>query len=241
MKEKLLLIYGNNKVLMDEEQARYTTAILAGRDASLCCQRFNIQELLKASQAEGDQIGQFLLTLQTPPFLTDRQIFILSNIEALRGKKELLSKISDALGTVAKGNDTWVILKAEVAKESEIATTLLKVIKTSGKVAKFVSYDDAKPDQWCMQHAKSLGLNLPKPAALLLISLAGNQLARLGSELEKLSLLLPKGEMITQQHLLENIHGGTEYSIFRITQSLSEKKLTPALETLDQVLRTVTK
>ncbi len=235
MKERLVLIYGNNKVLIEEEQARYESHLLAGRDSGLGVQSFNMQELLKSSQ-EGNQIEQFLLTLQTPPFLIDCQIFILSHLEAIKAHKDLISKLAGILESITKSSDTWVILTAQMNKEQDLPAALLKLIKASGKVHKFVTYDDATPDQWCMNRAKKLGLILPKPSALLLISLAGNQLARLGSELEKLSLLLPQGATVTQGTLLENIRGGTEFSIFRITQSLSERKLTPALETLDQVL-----
>ena len=236
MKKRIIFIYGNNKVLIEEEQARCESNILAGRDPSLCVRHLNMKDLIQSPPSEGDQMGQFFLDLQTPPFLTDCQIFILSHLETIKGNKNFISKLADILTSVAKSSDTWVILTAAINKEQELSATLLKVIKASGQIYKFVSYDDAMPDQWCMERAKALGLVLSKPSALLLISLAGNQLARLGSELEKLSLLLPQGATVTQEDLLKNIHGGTEFSIFRITQSLSERKLLPALETLDQIL-----
>ena len=133
---------------------------------------------------------------------------------------------------------------ATASRESEFSAPLLKLIKSHGKVEKFVTYDDFRPVDWVIKEARRHGLALGRPAAEQMIHLVGNDLGQLAGELEKLALLAPQppadgqaqAATMDEEALLATLHANSRYSLFAITERLGNKDLDGALIVLDQFL-----
>ena len=121
---------------------------------------------------------------------------------------------------------------------------MLKLIKSHGKVEKFVTYDDYQPVDWVTKEARRQGLALSRSAAEQMIHLVGNDLGQLSGELEKLALLLPQPPTdgpaqaagMDEEALLATLHANSRYSLFAITERLGNKDLDGALLVLNQFL-----
>jgi DNA polymerase-3 subunit delta len=122
-------------------------------------------------------------------------------------------------------------------REQEFSKPLFRGIKQSGRIQKFVAYDNSSPFNWVIQRAEKKGLPLSADVARLMINIVGNDMTALDHELEKLSLYL-SGAPITEDLIKEHIRGHKHFSVFRMTEALSRKELLPALEILDQQLQT---
>ncbi|MBF0288467.1 MAG: DNA polymerase III subunit delta [SAR324 cluster bacterium] len=246
------LVYGNQQLQIDESSERLIDTILENRDPELCLQRFNVNELLKESgQGVEEKINHFRLSCETLPFLSDRRIIRLDHLEALKlpkGKKVNTSVLEPGaspnmrlyhflLKYLTQPPDyCFFVLTAFGSRDQDISGPLLKTIKTQGKIQKFVAYDDDKPIAWILERAQQKQLSFSPILAQLLLDLAGNDLRNLDQELEKLSLIFANQQTVHEEDLLEHVQSNKHYSIFRITQSLSNKNLVSALETLDQVM-----
>lgn len=121
-------------------------------------------------------------------------------------------------------------------REQDFSKPLFGSIKQSGRIQKFVAYDNSSPFNWVVQRGEKKGLPLSADAARLMINIVGNDLTDLDHELEKLSLYL-SGTPITEELIKEHIRGHKHFSVFRMTEALSRKELLPALEILDQQLQ----
>ena len=66
-----------------------------------------------------------------------------------------------------------------------------------------------------------------KPAATALIAeYLGTDLSKVVNELDKLAINLPKGTLITQQHIQNNIGISKDYNVFELQKALGQKQVT---------------
>lgn len=138
-----------------------------------------------------------------------------------------------------------LLFTASAARESELSTPLLKLIKSHGKVEKFVTYDDYQPVDWLIKEARVHGLTLSRSAAEKMIQMIGNDLGQLAGEIAKLALLLPDSATeqtptapkLDEDALLATLHANSRYSLFAISERLGNKDLGGALMVLEQFLR----
>lgn len=246
------LFVGNQQLKIDEGARAQVKTLLERQDPELCLHRFDVVELLKDSGAESfeSRLDELRMSCETMPFLADRVILRIDHLEKLKktkGKKDENGMSSGGgnagrlydvvLGYLSKPPEyCGFILTATGNKETEVSSPILKAIKARGKVQKFVAYDDDKPVPWIIERAKQKQLHVTQPVAQLLVELVGNDLSALNQELEKLSLLYAGQATVTEEHLLEHVQSTKHFSVFRITQALSQKDLVSALETLDQIL-----
>jgi DNA polymerase-3 subunit delta len=56
----------------------------------------------------------------------------------------------------------------------------------------------------------------------------GNDLSRLVNEIEKLSIILEKGTVITEQHIEENIGISKDYNVYELTNAISKLDISKA-------------
>ncbi len=246
-------LYGNQQLRIDETANTLTQKILKDRDPELTLQRFDVVELLKEGGPEPleGKVDHFRLSCDTPPFLSDLKIIRLDHLEKLKqpkGKKRGADAFNPGTPPSSRLYHLLLnylthppdycsfILTAIATRDQDISTPLLKAIKIQGRVQKFVAYDDDKPLAWIIERGKQKHIQITPSVAQLLLDLVGNDLTILDQELEKLSLLEPERRALREEELLEHVRGAKYFSIFRITQALSQKDLVAALETLDQIM-----
>ena len=245
LSHKICLIYGNQQLLVEETTNSLIEQRLEGREHEWSLERFNAQEMLKSTGDSGkNSIDDFLISCETLPMLTDRKVIQLDNFELIKKavKKNDSSSASRLFAAVENiinnpPDSLWFIFTSPAMREQDFSKPLFRGIKQSGRIQKFVAYDNSSPFNWVIQRAEKKGLLLSADVARLMINIVGNDLTDLDHELEKLSLYL-SGAPITEELIKEHIRGHKHFSVFRMTEALSRKELLPALEILDQQLQT---
>ena len=242
---KICLIYGNQQLLLEETTNSLIEQRLEGREHEWSLERFNAQEMLKSTGDSGKFcIDDFLISCETLPMLTDRKVIQLDNFELIKkavkkNDSSSASRLFEAVENIINNppDSLWFIFTSPAMREQDFSKPLFRGIKQSGRIQKFVAYDNSSPFNWVIQRAEKKGLPLSADVARLMINIVGNDLTDLDHELEKLSLYL-SGAPITEELIKEHIRGHKHFSVFRMTEALSRKELLPALEILDQQLQT---
>ena len=245
LSHKICLIYGNQQLLLRETTNSLIEQRLEGREHEWSLERFNAQEMLKSTGDSGKySIDDFLISCETLPMLTDRKVIQLDNFELIKkavkkNDSSSVSRLFEAVENIINNppDSLWFIFTSPVMREQDFSKPLFRGIKQSGRIQKFVAYDNSSPFNWVIQRAEKKGLPLSADVARLMINIVGNDLTDLDHELEKLSLYL-SGASITEELIKEHIRGHKHFSVFRMTEALSRKELLPALEILDQQLQT---
>ena len=245
LSHKICLIYGNQQLLLEETTNSLIDQRLEGREHEWSLERFNAQEMLKSTGDSGkNSIDDFLISCETLPMLTDRKVIQLDNFELIKkavkkNDSSSASRLFEAVENIINNppDSLWFIFTSPVMREQDFSKPLFRGIKQSGRIQKFVAYDNSSPFNWVIQRAEKKGLPLSADVARLMINIVGNDLTDLDHELEKLSLYL-SGAPITEELIKEHIRGHKHFSVFRMTEALSRKELLPALEILDQQLQT---
>jgi DNA polymerase-3 subunit delta len=175
--------------------------------------------------------------------LSDRKVIQLDNFELIKkavkkNDNSAAARLFEAVQNIINNppESLWFIFTSPVIREQDFSKPLFRSIKQSGRIQKFVAYDNSSPFNWVVQRGEKKGLPLSADAARLMINIVGNDLTDLDHELEKLSLYL-SGAPITDELIKEHIRGHKHFSVFRMTEALSRKELLPALEILDQQLQ----
>jgi DNA polymerase-3 subunit delta len=238
------LIYGNQQLLVEETTNSLIDQRLEGREHEWSLERFNAQEMLKPSgDSAKNSVDDFLISCETLPMLSDRKVIQLDNFELIKkavkkNDSSSASRLFEAVENIINNppDSLWFIFTSPVMRELDLSKPLFRNIKQSGRIQKFVAYDNSSPFNWVVQRGEKKGLPLSADAARLMINIVGNDLTDLDHELEKLSLYL-SGAPITEELIKEHIRGHKHFSVFRMTEALSRKELLPALEILDQQLQ----
>ena len=241
---KICLIYGNQQLLVEETTNSLIDQRLEGREHEWSLERFNAQEMLKPSgDSAKNSVDDFLISCETLPMLSDRKVIQLDNFELIKkavkkNDSSSASRLFEAVENIINNppDSLWFIFTSPVMRELDLSKPLFRNIKQSGRIQKFVAYDNSSPFNWVVQRGEKKGLPLSADAARLMINIVGNDLTDLDHELEKLSLYL-SGAPITEELIKEHIRGHKHFSVFRMTEALSRKELLPALEILDQQLQ----
>ena len=87
------------------------------------------------------------------------------------------------------------------------------------------------------QLAKELRLNIERPILSELVEMLGNDMARLGNELEKLALYAADGRAIAAQDLETLIPEARHRGVFEFSDALARKNRLRALDVLDTLAR----
>ena len=240
---QVFLFYGNQDLLIDERVLEVTNKILPSDTRDLGFQRFNIEEILKQSENEG-QISELIQSLESLPFLEESQVLRLDNIERIKVPKSQSDKSMEARLFHAIINflnspleKTFLVLCSQVTRENDFSKPLFNACKKTGIVRKFVAYDNDQPIEWTRQRALRKGLQIPENVAIELIQLVGNNLNDLDHELEKLHLLIGGNSVVETNQICKFVKGQKHYSIYALSESISKKELTQSLEFLETHLK----
>ena len=243
--EKIFLIHGNQELLIKETSNNLIDQILEDRERDLCLERFNMEEIIKLSGiSKKNSVDDFLISIETFPMLSNVKVILIDNFELIKIPKgsndnPSINKLIQSLTNVMKNlpDYLWFIFLSKATKEKDFNKNIYQLIKKNWRIKKFVTYDNSSPNSWVLQRAKTKGLKMSHETAQLFIDIVGNDLSDLNHELEKMSILFSK-EDFSEDHIRRNIRGHKNFSIFRMTEALSNKELLPAVEVLDNQLKT---
>ena len=198
--------------------------VIAGKEDSLVnanCREL-LDELVEPSQratglfnADPREVtaADILDELRTAPFLTDKRVVVIKGADDFVSQnRELLEKYFDnpcPTGILILTVNSW-----------PRNTKLAKKLPKAGKLISVVQPKRWQLPQRLIQYTKDAhSKNLSKEAAELLIELAGEELVRLYSEIDKLALFADSEKTITAKHVEKLIGHNRLYNAFAVIDS----------------------
>ncbi|MDB5031528.1 DNA polymerase III subunit delta [Mucilaginibacter sp.] len=98
-----------------------------------------------------------------------------------------------------------------------------KAIEKNGVIFESTPLYDNKIPAWIETFVAGKGCQVNPQASAMLAEYLGNDLSKIANEMEKLMLNVPAGQVITMQHVQDNIGISKEYNVFELQSALSRK------------------
>ncbi len=222
------LLKGDEHFVMEELATR-----LADRFVQEDMRSFNL------SVDHGSEIDMktFISTARSFPFLSDRRVMIIRELERLKGRwKPLVEYFGDPV------DSTVVILlfttcddKGRRIKPPRDFAALEKAVKARGRVIQFDRLNDSGVRKWVSSRARRLKFEMDDRAVSSLISSTGTNLYDLSNELEKLGVAFEGGRVTGKD--VESVIGSYRMrSVFDMLDSIGENELASALMILSGII-----
>jgi DNA polymerase-3 subunit delta len=211
--------------------------VIAGKDEPLVnarCQEL-LDRLLDPQQrmtgllaVDGDQasIAEVLDELKTAPFLTDKRVVM------VKGADGFVSKNREALEHYfAKPSATGVLVLTVGSWPSQ--TKLAKKLPAVGQLVAVASPKRQDLPRYLIQYAQQTCKKRLEPAAAeMLVELAGEELALLHGEVEKLALLARDDKTITLRHVEAIVGHNRIFGAFEVIDAMIAGQIIQAVERL---------
>ncbi len=192
--------YAEKKIL-SEADAQFNLTVFYGKDASWA-------DVLNACRRY--------------PMFAERQVVLLKEGQQMKDIEKLESYIEHPL------NSTIFVVSYK-GKTIDGRSRISKLLKKHGEV--FLSkkiYDNQLPT-WASGYIQSKGYEITHKALHLLVDHIGNDLNRIASEVEKLSINLRDKKSITEDDIEKYIGVSKDYNISELQQAFSKKDLSKAI------------
>lgn len=155
---------------------------------------------------------------KTKPFLNDKRLIIIKNIELLKaaGDKE---QIINYLKTPAP--DTVLVLDADIREKDLPSDKFLSEASRFAQTVSFKKLYDANLSGWMAGRAVSRKKKIEPAACELLKQLKGNNLKAIDEEIEKLSIYLGQRPVITRADVQQLVGRDVESGIYDLLEAIS--------------------
>ena len=150
------------------------------------------------------------------PMMASHQVVILKEAQEMKTLKELQPYIE-------KPVPTTILVICHKHKKFDGRTSFAKAVKKNAVVFESKRVYDNKMGDWVQQYLKTKQLQISPAAAELIAEYLGTNLSHVANELDKLSINLPKGTKITEDHVQENISIHKEYNVFELQKALGAR------------------
>ncbi len=211
--------------------------VITGKEDSLVnahCSKF-LDELIEPSQrttgffnadAATVMVSEVLDELRTIPFLTDKRVVLVKDADKfISQNREPLENYFDnpcSTGRLVFTVKTW-----------DARTKLAKKLTKAGKLIKITQPNRWELSQRLIKYADDAhSKKLSKNTAELLIELAGEELPRLYSELDKLAVFADTEKVITPKHIESLIGHNRLFDVFAVIDAVIAGNAPMAVERL---------
>lgn len=161
------------------------------------------------------------------PMMAERRVVI------VREAQELKRKLPDLLPYVENLQPSTVLVichkHGTVDGRSKLATTINKV----GVAFKSEKVRDYQLQDYIQGIVKEMGYDISHKACSLLAESIGSDLSRIHNELNKLSILIEKGQTINDVHIEENIGISKDYNNFELVEAVGKRDVPKAMRIID--------
>ncbi len=233
MKSKLKKIMTAKK----NKKKQYPIYVLSGKDKALVDQKCRalLDDLLDEQERstalvkpDPDKVtvSEVFDELRTLPFLAEKRVVLLKNADSF------VTQNREILERYFKDPSTSGILILTL-KTFRSNTKLYKILNKTGKHIKISEPKSWKIPSMVIEHAKKKYEKIvTKPASELLVELAGDELAVVYSELEKLVLYVDKEPKITERHVTDIVGNNRFFNVFAVIDAATAGKSAEAVDRL---------
>ncbi|MDD3878267.1 MAG: DNA polymerase III subunit delta [Bacteroidales bacterium] len=189
-----------SKILTTDEEREMNLIILYGGDT-------NVQTIVSYARSYG--------------MIPNYQVIIIKEAKNLDDIEKLESYIENP-------SKTSILVICYKYGTIDKRKTIAKKIEKMGVLFESKPLYDDKIPEWVSTLVINKGLRIGPNAALLLSENIGNDLSRIESEINKMTILLPKGSEITVEDIERNIGISKEFNVFELQKALTRKDILKA-------------
>lgn len=154
---------------------------------------------------------------QTLPFMSEKRLVIAKEIDVLKAAdlEELIPYLNDP------SPSTCLLLLSSQGKYDKKSVT--SAVEAHGAVTRFYALLDREIADWIEGWARTRGLAIHRDAAQFLWQTLGNDLQKIGNELEKVLISIKEKKAITFDDVKTVVGDFREYSSFDLAAALGRK------------------
>jgi len=186
--------YIENNVL-DEAEKSFNFSILYGRDA---------------------EISQIIETAKRFPMMSEYQVLIIKEAQDLK-------KIEELEGYFSQPVSSTILVICHKYKTADKRKKYLKAVQKNGVLFESKKLYENEIPKWIQDFSTAKGLKISPKSTILLCEFLGNDLQKISNEIDKLSIILGKGETITPEAIEENIGISKDFNNFELQKAISLK------------------
>ncbi len=189
------------KNILSEEEKGFNQMVLYGRDVS---------------------VEDIVSNAKRYPMMAERQVVIVKEAQ------DLARTIENLVSYAENPQPTTVLVICYKYKKLDARKKLSKVLKKNAVLFESKRlYENQVPD-WIRRVLAGKGYTISPKAAQMLTEFLGNDLSKVNNELEKLQLIIKKGEQITPQLVEENIGISKDFNNFELQNAIGSKDIKKA-------------
>ncbi|SFD89391.1 DNA polymerase III subunit delta [Flavobacterium phragmitis] len=197
--------YIEENVLAEEEKG-FNQTVLYGRDVS---------------------VDDIVSTAKRYPMMADRQVVIVKEAQ------ELSRTIDKIESYVDNPMQTTVLVFCYKYKTLDKRKKVTKLLGQKGVVFESKKLYENQVGDWIKRVLAGKKYTIDPKANAMLVEFLGTDLSKINNELEKLQIILPKGTMITAEHIEENIGFSKDYNVFELRKAIGERNQLKAYKIAD--------
>ncbi|WP_286969379.1 DNA polymerase III subunit delta [Flavobacterium sp. UBA4854] len=187
--------YIEQNVLAEEEKG-FNQTVLYGRDVS---------------------VDDIVSTAKRYPMMAERQVVIVKEAQDL---SRTIDKIESY---VENPMQTTVLVICYKYKTLDKRKKVTKLLGQKGVVYESKKLYENQVGDWIKRVLAGKKYTIDPKANAMLVEFLGTDLSKINNELEKLQIILPKGTMITAEHIEENIGFSKDYNVFELRKAIGER------------------
>ena len=188
----IYLLVGSEKYLIEEFLQKLISRVVPEDTRS-----FN----LTIAAGKDVSIDDFLTSVKSYPFLSDRKLCVLKDLEKFRGKwNQLISYCSNPVSsTVTVLTYSTVDEWGSKIRVSNNLSKLVAAISSVGKVIEFERLSEEDLIIWVKSKLKASGFRASDKVASLIVRTIGENLYELKNEIEKIAISFDEGEELHEE------------------------------------------
>ena len=163
-------------------------------------------------------VGTLISYAKSYPMSANYQVLIVKEAQNLKEIALLESYVANPLKST-------ILVLAYKHKKIDKRLKFYKLLKKAGVVFESKKLWENKIPDWIQNYIKKQSYKIQPQESALLAEYLGNDLSKITNELQKLTITLKKGDMITPDVIEENIGISKEYNVFALTDALAEKDI----------------
>lgn len=187
--------YIEENVLAEEEKG-FNQTVLYGRDVS---------------------VEDIVATAKRYPMMSERQVVIVKEAQDL---SRTIDKIESYVDNPMQ---TTVLVFCYKYKTLDKRKKVTKLLAQKGIVYESKKLYENQVGDWIKRVLAGKKYTIDPKANAMLVEFLGTDLSKINNELEKLQIILPKGTMITAEHIEENIGFSKDYNVFELRKAIGER------------------
>lgn len=171
-------------------------------------------------------MGDLLNTARRFPMMSNYNIVILKEAQNLKGIEGLSADQTDPFLLYAENPPPSTILVINLrGKSLDKRKKLYKTLDKNGVIFESKRIYENKVGEWIISQLKQEGYGIEVNAAELMANHLGNDLSKVAQEIEKLTIVLPKGSKVTLKEIEENIGISKDFNVFELQNAIGKKDI----------------